>query len=109
MFDDSCASGIQVLLTFFFYAYIITQNCDSFIPGWFEEGSEDEVVLKKSFSPFGLGKRACIGMNLAQMEIKLILATLFQKYDFELKFDKDNIETECYFLSSETSVCTIGT
>ena len=74
---------------------IIIQDCDAFIPERFEEGSEDEEVLKKSFFPFGLGKRACIGMNLAQMEIKLILATLFQKYDFEFKSDKDNIETEC--------------
>ena len=70
------------------------QNGDSFIPERFEVGSEDEETLKQTFFPFGLGKRNCIGMNLAQMEIKLILATLFQKYDFEFKSDKENIDTE---------------
>ena len=68
------------------------QNGDSFIPERFEVGSEDEETLKQTFFPFGLGKRKCIGMNFA--EIKLILATLFQKYDFEFKSDKENIDTE---------------
>jgi hypothetical protein len=35
-------------------------------------------------------------MNLAQLEIKLILATLFQKYDFEIKspVNADHIDTQ---------------
>ena len=51
-------------------------------------------MLKKIFFPFGLGKRQCVGMNLAKLEIKYILATLFQNYNFDIKSDKENIDTE---------------
>ena len=34
--------------------------------------------------PFSLGKRNCVGQNLAKLEIKLILATLYKSFAFEL-------------------------
>ena len=34
--------------------------------------------------PFSLGKRNCVGQNLAKLEIKLLLATLYKSFSFEL-------------------------
>ena len=55
----------------------------------------DNVALKELFLPFSTGKRACIGQNLALLEMKLVLATLFNSYDFELT---SRVE-ESYYLS----------
>ena len=48
-----------------------------------------ERFLKREFSPyeffpFGGGKRRCIGEALAQLELKLVLATIIANYDLEL-------------------------
>ncbi|KAK5853239.1 hypothetical protein PBY51_007044 [Eleginops maclovinus] len=36
------------------------------------------------YFPFALGPRACLGQNFAQMEAKLIMAKLIQRFDFTL-------------------------
>ena len=36
-----------------------------------------------TFIPFGLGPRNCLGMRLAQLELKFAVATLFRKFRFE--------------------------
>lgn len=48
-----------------------------------------ERFLEREFSPyeylpFGGGSRRCIGAALAQMEIKLVLATIFSRYQLQL-------------------------
>jgi cytochrome P450 len=63
-------------------------------PRWYPSPSEfrperfapDEVAKrpKLSYLPFGAGGRACIGKVFAQIEGQLILATLAQRYRFEL-------------------------
>jgi cytochrome P450 len=40
--------------------------------------------LKEMFLPFSCGKRSCIGQNLAQMELRVIVANLVRSFDFEL-------------------------
>ena len=57
---------------------------DAFLPERWEKGAPDEDLLKEVFIPFSSGKRSCIGQNLALLELKLVLATLYHKYDFEL-------------------------
>jgi cytochrome P450 family 110 len=52
-----------------------------------------ERFLEKQFSPyeffpFGGGKRRCIGEALAQLEMKLVLATIVSNYKFALKSDR---------------------
>lgn len=37
---------------------------------------------KICFNPFSLGPRACVGQNVAIMELQLIIGTLFHRYDF---------------------------
>jgi cytochrome P450 len=51
---------------------------ESFNPDRWYADSPDLEQLKVSFLPFALGKRNCIGQNLATFEMKLILATLFR-------------------------------
>ncbi|VDB94145.1 unnamed protein product [Peniophora sp. CBMAI 1063] len=49
---------------------------------WFEVESG---VASKSFLPFSFGPRACIGRNLALMDIPVIVATVVRRYDFVLE------------------------
>ncbi|KAK1595399.1 cytochrome P450 [Colletotrichum navitas] len=52
---------------------------------WVGDGFGD---VKEASRPFSLGPRACLGINLAYMEMRLVLAKMCWKYDWEL-VDKD--------------------
>ena len=39
--------------------------------------------------PFSLGKRSCIGQNLALLELRVIVANIVRYYDFELTEEPD--------------------
>ncbi|RDW66531.1 cytochrome P450-19 [Coleophoma cylindrospora] len=39
---------------------------------------------KTAFNPFSFGPRACVGQNVAIMELQLIIGTIFRRYEFEL-------------------------
>jgi cytochrome P450 len=59
---------------------------------------EPERFLQRSFTPyeylpFGGGARRCIGMQLAVYEMKVILATLFSKYDLEVVSGQNVVPT----------------
>lgn len=42
--------------------------------------AQPQVVPQGAYFPFGLGQRMCIGMSFAQMEARLVLATVAQRY-----------------------------
>ncbi|KAK7723494.1 hypothetical protein SLS63_008788 [Diaporthe eres] len=55
---------------------------DSFRPErWLGDGFGDN---KDAFNPFILGPRACLGINLAYLEMRVILALLVFTYDWEM-------------------------
>lgn len=56
-------------------------DADVFRPERWEVLTERE---KNAFIPFSYGPRACVGRNLAVMEMALITSTVFRNFDFEL-------------------------
>ena len=54
------------------------------------------MKLKELFFPFALGKRNCIGQNMAMMQLKVVLATLFRSFRFELT---SNVVEKDFFLT----------
>jgi benzoate 4-monooxygenase len=59
---------------------------DQFLPErWLEPGAEE---LQRVFLAFQQGGRACIGRNIAYLEMQLILTTLVRRYEFELAADE---------------------
>jgi len=56
-------------------------DADDFRPERWEKLTERQ---KEAFIPFSYGPRACVGRNVAEMELALIVATTFRRYEFEL-------------------------
>ncbi|CAE6358152.1 unnamed protein product [Rhizoctonia solani] len=63
-------------------ASIWGQDANEFRPErWLED---TKGTFGKYYSPFSFGARACIGRNLAVMDMLLIAATIFHRYDLQL-------------------------
>ncbi|OJJ65691.1 hypothetical protein ASPBRDRAFT_139582 [Aspergillus brasiliensis CBS 101740] len=60
-------------------------DADEFRPERWEKITDRQ---KKAFIPFSYGPRACLGRNLAEMELRLITASWARRYDFVLRDDK---------------------
>jgi retinoid hydroxylase len=60
----------------------IYQDPDAFDPDRFASPREEDKKYPYSLIGFGGGIHSCIGVELAQMEMKIILSTLLQKYDW---------------------------
>lgn len=59
------------------------QDPESYRPErWIKDGFGDN---KKASQPFSIGSRACIGINLAYLELRIILAKVVLAYDMELE------------------------
>jgi benzoate 4-monooxygenase len=68
-------------------------DADEFVPERWERLTPRQ---KNAFIPFSYGPRACIGRNVAEMEMKLIIATWARRYSVELR--QDVMETREGFL-----------
>jgi benzoate 4-monooxygenase len=68
-------------------------DADIYRPERWETVTEEQ---KAAFIPFSYGPRACVGRNVAEMELALIVATVFRRYDFVLK--QEGMETREGFL-----------
>ncbi|SMQ45979.1 unnamed protein product [Zymoseptoria tritici ST99CH_1A5] len=68
-------------------------DADEFRPERWEKVTERQ---KSAFIPFSYGPRACVGRNVAEMELALIVSTVFRRYEFELH--QDELETREGFL-----------
>ncbi|KEF61168.1 uncharacterized protein A1O9_02733 [Exophiala aquamarina CBS 119918] len=53
---------------------------EAFKPERWMEGNDVTTEMKELFMPFSKGSRACIGKNLAMMELKLITARLIKQF-----------------------------
>lgn len=68
-------------------------DADTFRPERWEKVTEKQ---KAAFIPFSYGPRACVGRNVAEMELALIVSTIFKRYEFELR--QGEMETREGFL-----------
>lgn len=57
---------------------------DEFLPDRWSESNPQISDLKDMFMPFSLGKRNCIGQNMAMMQLKILAANFLRYYEFEL-------------------------
>ncbi|KAH8824008.1 cytochrome P450 [Flagelloscypha sp. PMI_526] len=55
---------------------------------WLESESMEKAERERAFQPFSLGPRACIGRNLAMLEMSIIMGNLLHRYDFVLDEEK---------------------
>jgi len=69
---------------------------------WFEG---DKEKMQRAFNPFSWGPRACVGKNLATMELVTIIASIFRRYEFFLGGQK--LETQEGFLRKPVE-CVLG-
>ncbi|KAL7752100.1 hypothetical protein RI367_002630 [Sorochytrium milnesiophthora] len=49
---------------------------------------ETDTIVPGTYMPFGDGAHKCMGERLAMLEVKLVLASLLQRYQFKLKKDQ---------------------
>lgn len=77
-------------------------DADEFRPERWEKVTE---LQKASFIPFSVGPRACVGRNVAEMELALIVGTVFHNFEFELY--QDVLETREGFLRKPLE-CFVG-
>ncbi|PCH44288.1 cytochrome P450 monooxygenase pc-bph [Wolfiporia cocos MD-104 SS10] len=62
------------------------ENASEFYPErWIEASGERKKAMLDAFAPFSVGPRACIGRNLALMQLHKTLATLFYRFSFVLE------------------------
>jgi cytochrome P450 len=64
-----------------------------FKPGRWMDDDADRARLERYLVPFSKGSRACLGINLAHVEMYLTLATLFRRFEFGL-FQTDRSDVE---------------
>lgn len=55
-------------------------DAEEFVPERWSRG--DRAAMQKAFAPFSIGSRACLGRNLAFMEMTIFLGNLFHRYQF---------------------------
>ena len=79
-------------------------DADEFRP---ERWAPDKLTeeQKAAFIPFSYGPRSCVGRNVAEMELTLIVATVIGGFDFELM--DGELETREGFLRKPLS-CRVG-
>jgi benzoate 4-monooxygenase len=77
-------------------------DAESFVPERWERLTEQQ---KDSFIPFSYGPRSCVGRNVAEMELALIIGTTFRRYEFQLH--QKTLETREGFLRKPLE-CWVG-
>lgn len=66
------------------------QDPDLFKPDRWAPDHPSAAKMKELFFPFSLGKRNCIGQNLANLEMKVVLAQVCRSFHLELVSDPDH-------------------
>ena len=62
--------GSTVIVHFYTMFRSHISQPDAFLPDRWDEAHPEYALLKSLFMPFSLGKRNCMGMNLAMLEMR---------------------------------------
>ena len=54
---------------------------------WLNE--DNKIIEHSAFMPFSLGRRACLGKQLAKMELFLFASSLIQRFSFQMEDPKN--------------------
>lgn len=81
------------------------KDVDLFRPErWFEGNVEG---MQKTFNAFSFGPRACVGRNLANMELLIIISSVLRRYEFVLEEPTSPLETSEGLLMKPVN-CKVG-
>ncbi|ETN45556.1 uncharacterized protein HMPREF1541_09388 [Cyphellophora europaea CBS 101466] len=70
-------------------------DAEAFRPDrWLEE--EGEQARKDAWTPFSVGTRKCVGINLAQMELTKLVAAFFLRFDGEIDKSMTDADMRMY-------------
>jgi cytochrome P450 len=69
---------------------ISVKDPDLFKPDRWAPDHPSAAKMRELFFPFSLGKRNCIGQNLANLELKVVLAAVCRSFRFELASEVDH-------------------
>ncbi|KAL5636720.1 hypothetical protein ACGC1H_000626 [Rhizoctonia solani] len=89
------------------------EDVEAFRPErWLEAGADVQAgvgngLMAKAFNPFSYGPRACVGRNLASMELQIIISSVFSRYEFKLLKPDEPLKTREGFLRKPLS-CYVG-
>ncbi|KAJ7463301.1 cytochrome P450 monooxygenase [Mycena latifolia] len=61
---------------------------------WFEE--DKAAAMQKTFNPYSVGPRACVGRNLASLELQIIVASLLRRYHFVLENPEEPVRVSVF-------------
>ncbi|KAJ5609072.1 Benzoate 4-monooxygenase [Penicillium herquei] len=62
------------------------KDAEEFVPGRWENVTARQ---KAAFIPFSHGPRACVGRNVAEMELLVIVATVFSQFEFQIEQEEE--------------------
>ncbi|TRM63528.1 cytochrome P450 [Schizophyllum amplum] len=71
---------------------------------WLER---DPVAMQRAFNPFSLGPRACVGKNLASLELLVIISSILRRFHFVLENPDMELDTSEGFLRKPLE-CKVG-
>ena len=104
--DNDCGEGVIIPkgtaiispIAYVFQSEEFWQNSKEYNPNRFREHG---LVHTFQFNPFGFaGGRVCIGKQLSELEIRLILASFFK--NFNVKLSKEQKEQNIRYLSGSS-------
>jgi cytochrome P450 len=83
--DMYLPKGSNIITNFYsmFRSHWIDQP-DLFLPDRWSSSNPQLPQLKEMFIPFSIGKRSCLGMNMAMFQLKVVAVYFLYHYDIEL-------------------------
>ena len=89
--------------------YIINRQAwidrpNEYIPERWLSGAPQEPQLREMLMPFSLGKRNCIGQNMANMQLKFLAAFFLRQFSFELVSEPEVFDNNLTFCPRNLTV-----